>query len=86
MANHLRAFVKHLFEEVAGEFHLARFTDVARNLAPHVGDEDDVLQGRVTAKLAENLEISSRDSGESFVRDTMDVGDPCKLGPFFVSV
>ena len=39
-------------------------TPFAGNPATHVGDENDILQCRVTAKLVEHLEIPRRDFGE----------------------
>ena len=85
MANHLCALVKDRFEKIARELVLAILTILGRDLAPHVRDEDDVLQCRVAAEFSEHLEISSGDSGESFVGDAVDVNDPGKLASSLVS-
>ena len=86
MTNHLCALVEDWLEKRTEEFVLAGFIDVMRVACPHVGDDDDVLQRCITAKLTEHLEISSRDSGESDVGDSVDVDNPSELRPFFVSV
>jgi len=49
----LYVLVEDLFEKVAVEFLLERFTDIAKSLAPHVGDE--ILQGRVTPHSSRNI-------------------------------
>ena len=55
-------------------------------IAPHIGNENDVLQRRVTAKAMEHLEVPYSDSGKPTVRDTVDVDDSGKRGPFLVSI
>ena len=81
MANHLCAIVEGRFENFAGEFFLTSFTDVARDLAPHVGDENYVLQRRVTAKSAERVEVPFGSSGKPSFGDAVEVDDPASLDP-----
>ena len=75
MAIHLRAVGESQFEKVTGEFPLASFTDLASNRVPHAGDENEVLQRRVTTELTERVEISSGDSGEPTVGNPVEVDD-----------
>ena len=67
--------------KAVGEFILASFTDVARDINPHVGCENDGLQCRVTAEFAGRLEIPSANSGKPYIGYTVDVDDPGKLRP-----
>ena len=86
MLDHPRALEDGRFEKIAVEFILANFADVGGDLAPHVGDESDVPQCRVTAELAEHVKIPSGGPAEPIVRDTMDVDDPGKLRPFLIPI
>ena len=85
MASHLCALVNGRFEKFIGEFVLPILTVLRRDLAPHIRDEGNVLQCRVTAKLTEHPEILSGDSGEPFVGDAVDVDDPGKFTSPLVS-
>jgi hypothetical protein len=49
------------------------------DLPPHVRDNNDVLQGCVTAKLAERLEVASRDPRKSLVGNAAHVNNPSEL-------
>ena len=81
MASHLCAPVEGRFEGV-GETILESLIDVARDLAPRVGNENDVLQGRVATKFMEHPEIMFGYLGElPLVGDAVDIDDPGKLGP-----
>ena len=86
MTDQFCTLVEDWFEKFAGEFGLAGFIDVARIPCPHVGDEDNVPQRRITAKLTEHLEVPSGDTGEPNVGDTVDVDDSSKLRFVFVPV
>ena len=86
VANHSGALVEDRFEKITREFALAGFTDVTRDLAPHVGDENDVLQCRVTTKFVEHPKIPPSDSSKPIIGDAVDIDDPGKLRPFLVSV
>ena len=86
MASHLRAFVEGRLEESVDELHLASFADIERDRAPHVSDENDVLQACVAAELAENPKIPLRNSSKPVVGDGVNVYDSCKISPFFVSI
>ena len=82
----LCALAKGQVESVSKEFFLESFTVLGRDRGPHVGDENNVLQRRVTTEFTVHLEIPSGDSGKPSVGDAVDVDDPSKLGPFSVSV
>ena len=86
IANHLCTLVEGRFEEGTSEFALDSFTDIARSPTPHIGDENEVLQGRVIAKFTEDPEIPSGYPGNPLVGDAVDIDDPRKLGPFPVPV
>ena len=86
MADHLGALVEDRFEKFTGQLVLAVLALFGRDLAPHVGDEDDVLQCRVTTKLTEHPEIPSGHSSEPLFGDTVNVDDPGKLASPLVSV
>ena len=64
MTNHLCALVEGRFKKEPGYFVLASFTDFAGNPAPHVGDENEILQCLVTAKFVEHPEFPSEVFGE----------------------
>ena len=86
MADHLCVLVEDRFEKSTGQAVLASFAVLGREIALHVGNENDILQRRVTAKVTEHLEVPSSDSGKPTVRDTVDVDDSGKRGPFLVSI
>ena len=86
IADHLGALVEDRFKKFTGQFVLAILTVLGGNLAPHVGDEDDVLQCRVAAKLTKHPEIPSGHSGELFVGDPVDVDNSGKLTPSLVPI
>ena len=86
MPIHLCALEGSQFEKTSVEFVLASFADFGRDLAPHVGDEDDILQCRVTAKFAEDVEISSGVSGKPGLGDPVDEDDPGELIPCLITV
>ena len=87
MPNRLCALAKGQFENIVRKSLLQSFTDLARDCAPHVGDENNILQCRhFAAEFAECAEIPSGDSGLPTVADTIDVDNPGKLGPLPISV
>ena len=86
VANHSCTIVEGTSEKSTGEFFLASFTNLTRDPTPHVGDENDVLQCRVTAELTEGPDIPSGDFCTLIVGDSMDVDDSSKLGSFPISV
>lgn len=86
MSNHPCALVEGRFKKVTGKFPLESFTDVTRDLAPHVGDKNDVLEHRVAAKSAESVVIPSGSSDKPITGDAMDEDHPGKFRPFVVSV
>ena len=86
MSNDLCAIIEGRPEKVTGEFFLASFANLVRDLAPHVGNDDDILQRGVTAEFTEHLEIQSGGSGEPAVRDAVDVDDSGKLKSFLISI
>ena len=86
MANHLRAVVEDRFKRFTRKFVLASFAHIARDVAPHVGNENNILQCRITAEFLERLRTPPGDSGGSSVGDAVGVDDPGKLRPLFISV
>ena len=86
MAKHSCALVESRFEEFVGKFLLASFAGVLRNLPPHVGDKNNVLQCRFAAEFAEHVEIPTGDPTEPDVEDAVNVDDPSECRPFLVSV
>ena len=86
MAIHLRAVGESQLEKATGEFPLASFTDLASDRVPHAGDENEVLQCRVTTEFTISVEIPSRDSGEPTIGDAVEVDDAGQLGSFPISV
>ena len=76
MPNHLSTFVKGRSESSTGEFLLMGFPDVTGDLVPHIGDEYDVPQCRVTAKSAEHIDIPSGDPIKPIFGNSVDVDDP----------
>ena len=67
------------FERITRELVLTTLTILWRDLTPHVGDNDDVLQCRVAAKFTEHPKIPPGDSGEPFVGGAVGVDDPESL-------
>ena len=86
MWNHSRALVDGRFEQVTAEFVLASFSDVGRDPVPQVGDENDVLQCRIAANFAKDVEIPFGDLAKLIVGDGVDVDEPRKQKPFVISV
>ena len=86
MLNHLCLLVEGWFEQFTGELVLAIFADLWRDAVPHAGNEGDVPHCIATAKFAEHVKIPSGNSSRLSVGDAVDVDDPGKLGPFFISV
>ena len=86
MSDHQSTLVKNRFEEFTGEFLLANFVDGLRVFFPHVSDENGIPERSVAAKLAEHVEISSGNSGEASVGNSVDIDDAGKLKPFLVSI
>ena len=86
MADHSRALVEGWFEKLLDKFSLASYTDLVGNQSPHVGDDNDVFQCRIAAKLTEHLEIPVGDSAKPIVGDAVDIDYPGKSGPSLVSV
>ena len=84
MTSHLRALVEDRLEEIVRELVLAILTILGRDLAPHVRDQNDVLQRLVTAEFPERVEIASGDSGEPFVGDAVDIDGPGNLAPVLI--
>ena len=84
--DHLCALVEGRFEKNTGEFSLARFVDFQMVLLPHIGDGNNVLQRRFTAKLAKKVEIPYGDPAKAIVGDAMDVDDPGERSPILISV
>ena len=82
MTNHSCAVIEGRFEKATGELVFAGFTNVARDLAPRISNENDVLQCRVAAKFVEHPKIPSTDSGKLIVGDALNVDDPGKFRPF----
>ena len=85
MMSHPCALVDDRFEKFTEELALAILTILGRDLAPHVGDENDVLQCSVTTEFPEHREITSGHFGKSFVGDTVHVDDSGGLGTSLVS-
>ena len=46
---------------------------------PHVGDEKDVPQARITAKFAEHLGVASRNPRDFLVGNAVHVNNPSEL-------
>ena len=86
VAGHLCAPFEGWFEKNAEQFVLGSCAVFGRDIAPHVGDDNDVLQRRVTAKLTEPLEIPSGDSGKPIIGNAVDVDDTGKCSASFISV
>ena len=60
VAGELGTFVNALLEKVRGQLLLAGFPNILRDISPHVGYKDDAPERRVSAKLAEHLEVAWR--------------------------
>ena len=86
MPNHLCTLVESWFEEIPGEFFLTSPADAGSDLTPHFSDENGVHQCRVTAKFLEHIKILFGNPTELAVGDPMDVNDPGKPKPLFISV
>ena len=86
MASHLCSLLEGWFEKFTGEFILTFLTGLGGDLAPHVGDKNDVLQCRVTTKFTEHSKIPWSDSGKLHVGDAVDVDDPGKLRLFLMPI
>jgi len=71
----LCTFIDDQLEKVRGELPFASSPDIP----PHVNDENNVLQGRVTANPAEHFEVMSRGPRESLVGNTVDVDNSSEL-------
>ena len=78
VAGHLCAPFEGWFEKNAEQFVLGSCAVFGRDIAPHVGDDNDVLQRGFTAKVTEPLEILSGDSGEPIAGDAVDLDDTGK--------
>lgn len=76
VASNLCTFVEDWFEKSGNELLLASFPDILRDIPPHVCNKDDVHECLVSAKLAEHLEVTSRDPSEPLIGNTVDVNDP----------
>ena len=86
MASHSCTLVESRFEEITCEFVLASFAFLEREMVPHVGNQNDILQCIVTAKFPEHPEVPSGDSGKSPVGDAVGVDDTGKFRASLVSV
>ena len=86
VAKHSCTLVEDRFGNFPGQFVLASFPVFRRDIAPHVGNENNVLHRHVTTEVTKHLEVLSGDSGKPMVRDAVDVDDSGKRGPFLVSV
>ena len=86
MLDHLRALEDGKLEKNVVEFVLASFANVGGDFVPHVCDESDAPQCRVTTKSAEHVEISPSNTAKPIVRNAVDVDDPGKSRPFLISV
>ena len=65
---------------------LFRSTDAERDFAPHVGDQNDILQCLITANFAEHVEIPPGDSGKPSVGDAVNIDNAGKLRVFLISI
>jgi hypothetical protein len=68
------------------KFCLSSLSDFNADLAPHVSDENDVLEGTFATKLPEHTEIASGNPAHPKVADTVYVYHPRELYSVFVSV
>ena len=73
MAGNPGAFFQHWFEELSDKFLLANLPDTFRDLPPHIGYEDNILECLVSTELVEHLKVASRNASESVVRNAVDV-------------
>ena len=80
MPNHLCAL------KTTGEFLLASFANLSRDLTPHVSDDDHILECCVAAEFTEHPETPLGGSGKPTVGDAVDVDDSRELSSFLVSV
>ena len=85
MPNHLCAPIEGRFEGFPREFILENFASITRDIAPHVGDDDNVVQCCVTTKFVERLEILSSDSNYPGVKNAVDIDDPGERRPSPIS-
>ena len=76
----LSAFVQEWLQKVVDESLPASFPNIPYNLLPHVGNDDDILECRVPAKLTECLEVAFSDPGEPLIGNSVEVNDPAELG------
>jgi hypothetical protein len=74
----LCTLIEDRFEKLPDEFLFTGLSNVQRDLPPHIGDKDDILERRVPAELAKHPEVTSGDSAESHVGDAMYVDNPLR--------
>lgn len=86
VSKHLRALIQYALEKevFAGELPLTRLTTFLADFAPHVGQDDYVLEGAVAAELAEHTEVARRGSAHAEIRDTVNVDDAGELLAFLI--
>ena len=67
VADHLSAFVKGRFEEDRSELPFASLANVVGYLFPHISNENDVLEARLSTELTKHPEVSPRNSSKAIV-------------------
>ena len=85
MANHLGALAEGILKGFTVDSVLVSFTNVASDLAPRVGDENEPPQFTDTKKPDDVFDPQFSNSVKPFVGDAMDVDDSGKCGLFSVS-
>ena len=87
VTSHLAALVEDRLEEdiVPHQLGLACVTDPGADFFPHVGDDNDILEGGVATEPSEHIEILRRCPAHPEIRDPVEVKDTCERVTSFVS-
>jgi hypothetical protein len=68
------------------EFRFSSLTHCNADFTPHVGDENNILEGAFAAKLSKHTEIASGNATHPEVTDAMHVNHPREPYSVFVTV
>lgn len=88
VSEHLCTLSKNRLEEVphVGEFALSGGPNILTHPTPHIGEDDNVLEGVVATELAEDAKVASCDFAHARVRDAVHVNHTSDLLALLVSV
>ena len=88
MSHDPRSVVEDWFEQliIRGELGFASYSESFVDFSPHVGDDDDVLQGLLAAQRPEHRKVSFGNAAHPEIRDTVHVDDTTELHVLAISV